>query len=62
MIQGVPGVKAVEAMRVRLRGSFEMRNFTGLSLAVGLDEIIRLENNPLHPEQGSLRLIMEGGA
>ena len=61
-IQGVPGVRAVEGMRIRHRGWFDWQDFTELSYEVGKDEIIRVENDPLHPERGSLRLIMEGGA
>lgn len=61
-IQDVPGVRAVEEMRIRRRGWFDWRDFTELSYKVGQNEIIRLENNPLHPEQGSLKLTMVGGA
>jgi len=61
-IQAVPGVRAVEDMRIRRRGRFDWRAFTELALEVGMDEVIRLESDPLHPERGSLKLAMEGGA
>lgn len=61
-IQAVPGVRAVEGMTIGRRGWFEERAFTELTYEVGMNEVIRVENDPLHPERGSLRLIMEGGA
>jgi hypothetical protein len=61
-IQAVPGVRAVEGMRIRRRGWFDWRPFAELAYEVGMDEVIRLENDPLHPERGSLKLFMEGGA
>lgn len=62
IIQGVPGVRAVKGMRIRRRGWFDWQNFTELWCEVGKDEIIRVENDPLRPGRGSIRLIMEGGA
>jgi len=61
-IQSVPGVRAVEYMAIRRRGRFGWLLFLSLVYPVSANEIIRLENDPLHPERGSLRLIMEGGA
>jgi hypothetical protein len=61
-IQAVPGVRAVECMRIRHRGRFDWRPFPELAYEVGMYEVIRLENDPLHPERGSLHLSMEGGA
>jgi hypothetical protein len=61
-IQAVPGVRAVKGMKIRRRGWFDWRAFIGLAYKVGANEVIRLENDPLHPERGSLRLVMEGGA
>jgi len=61
-IQAVPGVRAVENMRIRRRGWFDWRLFYELVFHVGADEVIRLQNDPLHPDQGSLHLLMEGGA
>ena len=61
-IQAVPGVKAVEAMRVRRRGWFDWRAFDEFALPVGLDELVRVGNSTELPERGAVRLVMEGGA
>ncbi len=62
VVQAVPGVRAVEAISIKRRGWFDWRNLSELTFEVGMDEVIRVENDPLYPERGSLRLIMEGGA
>jgi hypothetical protein len=61
-IQRVPGVKAVEGMRVRRRGWFDWRPFGEFSLPVGVNEIVRVTNDRSLPERGAVKLIMEGGA
>lgn len=61
-LQDVPGVRAVERIRIRRRGWFDLRPFDELIYRVAAHEVIRVENNPLLPEQGSVRLVMEGGA
>lgn len=61
-IQAVPGVKAVESMRVRRRGWFDWRDFDAFTLPVGLDELVRVGHNRDHPERGAVKLSMEGGA
>jgi hypothetical protein len=61
-LQGVPGVRGVEAMRVRRPGYFEWRSFDELTLPVGLSELVRVTNSRALPERGAVRLIMEGGA
>jgi len=61
-IQAVPGVRAVECMDIRRRGWFDWRPFTELEYRAGMDRVIRLENDPLYPDRGSLKLTMEGGA
>lgn len=61
-LQAVPGVKAVERMRVRRRGYFKWRPFNELALLVGHNELIRVTNDRLLPERGAVRLIMQGGA
>ncbi len=61
-IQAVPGVRAVRRMRVRVRGSRRFSDFRELRLEVGVDEILRLDNDPLRPGNGTLSLIPEGGA
>ena len=62
VIQNVSGVRAVKGMRIHRRGWYTWEKFTELSEPVAKNEIIRIENDPLYPERGSLRLIMEGGA
>jgi len=62
VIQAVPGVRACGLMRIRRRGWFGWREFSEMAYSVHVDEVIRLENNPLYPGRGSLRLVMEGGA
>lgn len=61
-IQAVPGVRAVKGMKIHRRGWFDWRGFMEPAYEVRLDEVIRVENDPLHPERGSLKLFMEGGA
>jgi hypothetical protein len=61
-LQAVPGVKAVEAMRVRRRGWFDWRTFDAFALPVGVNELVRVANNPALPERGAVRLLMDGGA
>jgi hypothetical protein len=61
-IQGVPGVRSVVAMLVRPRGVRSLAPFTDLTLSIAPDQIIRLDNDPVHPENGTLTLLTEGGA
>ncbi len=61
-IQAVPGVRAVETIRIRRRGWFDWRDFTEATFTVGDREIIRIENNPEFPERGAVRIMTEGGA
>jgi hypothetical protein len=61
-IQNVPGVRAVEDILIRRRGWFDWRPFSELIFTVAKDEVIRVENNRLLPERGSVKLSMEGGA
>lgn len=60
-IQNVSGVKAVERIRFRRRGWFNWQNFTTYSYHAGSKVIIRIENNPLLPEQGKIKLHTHGG-
>ncbi len=60
-IQAVPGVKAVEQIFFRRRGWFGWQAFTGLSYNPGSNVIIRVENDALHPDRGSLKLYTHGG-
>ena len=60
-IQDVPGVKAIEKIYFRRRGWFGKRVFTELSYDPGKDTIIRIANDPLYPEKGTLKLYTHGG-
>ncbi len=62
VIQAVPGVRTVKGVSIRRRDRHDWREFSELTYPVALNEIIRLENDPLHPERGSLKIRMEGGA
>jgi hypothetical protein len=61
-VQRVPGVRAVEAVRLRRRGHFDWRPFEEPILAVAGNEVLRLENDPRHPDRGSLTVLTRGGA
>jgi len=62
-IQDVPGVRAVLGIRIRSRGRAEFENFDRFTLEdLGPNEVIELENDPAHPERGTLRILTEGGA
>ena len=62
VIQNVPGVRAVEGMKIRRRGWFAWRTFRELTYRVADNELVRVENDRLLPERGSVTLHMEGGA
>jgi len=53
-IQTVPGVLGVEDILMRVRGMFDWQPFAGFVFNVGDDRILRLDNDPAHPEAGSL--------
>jgi predicted phage baseplate assembly protein len=61
-LQEVPGVKAVERMRVRRRGAFGWRPFDEFVLRVAANELIRVANDRMLPERGAVTLHMDGGA
>ena len=56
-IQDVAGVRGVEQMYIRARGSTALREFVELTFNVGHDQVIRLQNDPRFPERGSLRIV-----
>ena len=62
VIQSVPGVNAVMGIRFRRRGWFSWTDFKDTVYNPEKETIIRIENDPLFPERGTIRLIMEGGA
>lgn len=53
-IQDVAGVHAVKDVRVRIRGLIDWQPLEDAPLDPGTDRIFRLENDPDHPEAGSL--------
>ena len=62
VIQEIPGVRAVEDILIRRRGWFPRRLLSELVFRVADNELIRVENNKLLPERGSVKLHMKGGA
>ena len=62
IIQNTPGVRAVESIYIRRRGWFDWQIFTDYCYDPGQNVIIRVENDPLHPNRGSLNLKIHGGA
>jgi hypothetical protein len=61
-LQRIPGVKSVRGMVVRERGRREYRPFSELLLEPAMDQVLRLDNDPNRPENGTLRIMTEGGA
>jgi hypothetical protein len=61
-VQDVPGVLAVETIRLRVRRRGDWRTFTEPALETEPWQIIRLQNDPLFPERGSLRVVARRGA
>jgi predicted phage baseplate assembly protein len=57
-VQDVPGVLAVEEIRIRARGVTDWRVLEELTFEVHDDQIIRLQNDPRFPERGSLRILV----
>jgi predicted phage baseplate assembly protein len=60
-VQGVPGVKGVDEIRLRVRRRRDWHTFTEAELAVAPSQIIRLQNDPRYPGRGSLRVQAHGG-
>lgn len=61
VIQRVKGVSAVEKIIFRRKGWFEWRIFSGMQYDPGKNTIIRVTNDPLHPDRGSLKIHTYGG-
>lgn len=53
-IQAVPGVLAVIDVQIRVRGVFDWQSFDPFVFRPGDDRILRVDNDPNHPESGSL--------
>ncbi len=60
-VQAVPGVMGVDAMKMRVRRLHEWRDFDVAEIVPAAGQIIRLENDPLHPSHGSLSVSGHGG-
>jgi len=62
-IQNVPGVAGVLSIRYRRRGT--VPDFVelpeGPPIPIAIDEIVRIDNDPDHPERGSLAVTVAGG-
>ncbi len=61
-IQSVTGVRAVEDILIRRRGMFDWQLLAAPYEPARADEIIRIANDPRHPEWGYVVLEMEGGS
>ncbi len=53
-VQAVPGVLAVEEIRIRVRGLANWQLFADNVFAVSDDQILRVQNDPRFPDHGSL--------
>ncbi|NVB76935.1 MAG: hypothetical protein HOV81_00940 [Kofleriaceae bacterium] len=61
-VQRVPGVRAVKEITIKRRGVFAARPFVEPYYQPAANEVIRIENDPRHPDRGSVELRTEGGA
>jgi hypothetical protein len=61
-IANISGVKAVEQICFRRRGWFDWTVFIDMSYDPGMNTIIRVSNDPNHPDEGTINLKMCGGA
>lgn len=61
-VHTVPGVRFVRSIEVRERGLNVSHPLDELILTVDSDQVIRVDNDPTRPNNGSVEIIMEGGA
>ena len=61
-IQRVSGVRFVRNISIRERGVQAFHDLDNLLETVADNQVLRLDDDPLHPEAGTLTLISEGGA
>ena len=59
-VQAVPGVLGVTGICVRRRGTADCSLFSEPEIKVAANEIIRVDNDPNHPEHGSIRVRVSG--
>jgi predicted phage baseplate assembly protein len=57
----VPGIDGVLCIEVRVRGRSLQFQQMGDQVTVGVDQIIRCDNDPSRPERGALKLVVMGG-
>ena len=62
VIQDVPGVRAVEGIAYRRRGFSTSQTLPDTGFFPADNEVVRVENDPLHPDRGSVQLFTDGGA
>ena len=55
-VQAVPGVLGVTGICVRQRGITGWQPFEAPELPVAANAVLRIDNDPLHPERGTLRV------
>ena len=55
-VQAVPGVLGVTGICVRERGTRDWRRFEEPELRVPVNAVLRIDNDPVHPERGTLRV------
>jgi hypothetical protein len=60
-IQAVPGVAGVTCIHYRLRDQSTTFADMGDTVSVGVNQIIRCDNDPSRPNNGSLSVIVQGG-
>jgi hypothetical protein len=58
----VDGVRAVTSIQIRERGKTRFTELQKLVFEPGPNEVIRIENDPVHPERGTASFFTEGGA
>jgi PAS domain S-box-containing protein len=61
-IHDVDGVRAVTSIQMRERGKTRFTELQKLLFEPGPNEVIRIENDPVHPERGTASFFTEGGA
>jgi len=61
VIQAVAGVAGVTSIKALQRGVTPLPVEMGDTIAMGADQILRVDNDPSHPERGSLHVEVDGG-
>lgn len=61
-VQSVPGVLGVTGICVRERGTLSWRPFDEPEIKPGANTVLHIDNDPLHPERGSVRVHLSESA